>query len=79
MKRVVLNESIRHEWGSLAGPIAIDDQNGCVLGHFIPGITDNAAEYAWARSQFSAEEAELSGQQTGGISTAELVKRLNAL
>jgi hypothetical protein len=78
MTKLVVSSLLRSQLNNLDVQMELCDESGQLLGCFMPAAAANAAEYAWAKAQFSEAEAEIARRQTGGITTAELLKRLGA-
>jgi hypothetical protein len=70
---------MRDALGNLDEPLELYSPEGELLGLFMPAIPHDEAQYAWARAQFTEEEVERARAQTGDITTAELLRRLEAL
>lgn len=52
------------------------DANGRTVGYFLPPPLRDRLLYAWAKAQFTDEELEIARNQTGALTTEELLERL---
>jgi hypothetical protein len=78
MTRVVLDESWRQKLPGFGQPLELCDERGAVLGYFVPPNDRDRAWFEWAKKQFTREEIERAGQQTGGRPLSEILGRLAA-
>jgi hypothetical protein len=78
MSTAVLDANKQVTIGSFNETIEIKEQNGQVLGRYVPEAVYKKMLYAWAEAQcpFSKEELESRQHQTGGSSLAEFWKKM---
>jgi len=79
MNRVMLDEALRSKLGDLSQQSQICDQEGQVVGLYIPLPEYDPALYRWAEAQIGDEELERRAQEPGGRTTAEVLERLEKL
>ena len=81
MNRIVLNDDLANQLLASGEQVALYDSSEKLLGYFRPsGETPMTPEMLqWAKEQISDEELDRRMQNKRGISTEELLKRLNAL
>jgi hypothetical protein len=79
MSRVTLDQELRSKLNGLNEPLEICDEQGRILGQFLPAAVYRKMLYALAESQrppLSAEEMARRRQETGGRSLKEIWQRL---
>jgi hypothetical protein len=78
---ITVNDEVAAGLGGFVDAVEIRDEQGTILGHFVPYLTPAMREgYARCREQFSMEELkriEAAGGR-GGRTLAEIFERLNA-
>lgn len=79
MNRVLVDDAMRTTLGKLRSQTEFCDQSGNVLGYFIPAEQDSKSIREWVRSRISDEELERRAQESGGVTTAEVLKKLHEL
>lgn len=82
MDKFTLPGDLAGQFAEFPGPVEICDDAGFTLGYFQPALKTEPPEsphYALLEAQFSPEELERRRQETGGISTAELLAKLRSL
>ena len=81
MNRILLDDAVTKELAEAGERVTLCDSQGHVLGYFQPAgpqrVTPEMLQ--WAKDQISDEELDRRSQQPGGISTDELLDRLNRL
>jgi hypothetical protein len=78
--RVALDATLRAQLLQFRGQVELCDETGQTVGFFVPARqSDQCAAYAWLRTQVSDDELEKARQEPGGISTADLLQRLERL
>ena len=61
---------------AVSGPTSIRDGSGKVLGYYTPVREATAADYEWAKNQFTEEEIELSRKSGPGRPLSEIIAEL---
>jgi len=79
MNRVLVDDALRTTLGELRSQVEFYDQSGRVLGYFIPTDSNSESIRNWVRSRISDEELERRAQESGGLTTAEVLKKLHEL
>jgi len=79
MNKVMLDETLRSKLGNLSQESQICDEEGQVVGLYVPMPEHDPELHRWAEAQISDEELERRAQEPGGRSTAEVLKRLEKL
>lgn len=78
MTRVVVDTSVITKLNNLNSALELCNESGVTLGHFYP-VADRKRElYDWAKAAFSDEELDAAEREPGGVTTEELLARLNA-
>ena len=75
MHKVTVDTSLVAKLGDLGEQIELCDEQGRTLGYYVPASYDPSL-YTWAEEQVSVEELERRRQESGGHTTAEILKRL---
>jgi hypothetical protein len=78
MDRITLDDNLRTKLNGLSSPVAVCDESGQVIGHFLSDDYYKKLMYAWLKSQHTDEELEKDLEQTGGRPLAEIWKSLGA-
>lgn len=81
MSKVILDDTLRAKLDLKANYTEVRDTTGQALGYFLSPEFFQKLMYAWAKDQFTDEEAERAWNdylQNGGVSTAEAWKRVKA-
>jgi hypothetical protein len=78
MNRVVVDAAVLSKLDNLSSALELCDEAGVTLGYFLPAAGREREVYDWARGAFSDEEIEAARQQSGGVTTEELLARLTA-
>jgi hypothetical protein len=79
MDRVLVDDSFRMKLDEFRTRCELCDKHGHVLGVFIPAAERQKRLYEQARAHFSEEDLERRCQDTGGLTTAEVMKKLRDL
>lgn len=78
MSKVILDDKL---WEQLKDPgehAELCNPSGQTVGYFVSPDVYKQLMYAWAKQQFTREELERARQETGGLTTAELLAHLEA-
>ena len=78
MNRVTVDPETRTRLQNLDKELEIYDEAGTKLGVFLPADPDEAAIYEWARNEFTDEEIDAARREGGGITTQELLRKLQS-
>ena len=78
MTRVVVDTNVLAKLNNLNSELELCDESGVTLGHFYPAADRKRQLYDWAKTAISEEEIEAACRQPGGVTTEELLARLNA-
>ena len=76
MSQVTLDNDLRAKLNGLNQHIEVRDEEGNVVGHFLPRALFRELLLAWADVHFPIEEMERRRQDPGGRSLAEIWKSL---
>jgi hypothetical protein len=76
MTHVVLDEHLRTQLNGLTAELDLVDEQGNLLGHFLPKEVYQKLYYAWLKTLGSDEELEVARHQTGGRPLSEIWQRL---
>ena len=76
MTKVIADESMRAKLKDFTGPVAVCDDSGQTLGHFLPEDLYRHLIYEWANAQITDEELQKRLQESGGRSLAEILADL---
>jgi hypothetical protein len=79
MNKLVLDPTLGSQLNAVNGEVELCDQTGRTLGYFLPAQMRNRILYDWAKAQFTDEELDRAEQQTGGMTTAQMLEWLNTL
>jgi hypothetical protein len=80
MDKMTLDSTLRAQLLQSGGQVELCDETGRTVGFFVPARQlDQSAVYDWLRTQVSDDELEQGRREAGGISTAELLQRLEKL
>jgi len=77
MVRLVLDDGLRIKLDEIRVPTELCDKDGRVLGLFTPVADPDRKWYEWAKGRYSDEELERRSKETGGKTTAEVLKMLH--
>jgi hypothetical protein len=78
MNRVVVDTNVLSKLDNLSSALELCNEAGVTLGYFLPAADRQRELFDWARGAFSDDEIETARQQSGGVTTGELLARLNA-
>ena len=78
MDKITLDDNLRTKLKGLSSPVAVCDETGQIIGHFLSDEFYKKLMYAWLKSQHTDEELEKDLEQTGGRPLAEIWKSLGA-
>ncbi len=78
MNRVVVDTTVLSKLDNLSSALELCDEAGVTLGYFLPAADRQRQVYDWAREAFSEKEIDAARQQSGGVTTEELLARLTA-
>src|SRR5438094_474015 len=81
MSKVILDDALRAKLDLQANYTEVCDANGQALGYFLSPEFFKKLMYAWAKGQFTDEEAERAWNEylrNGGVSTEEAWERVKA-
>lgn len=78
MDRITLDDNLRTKLNGLSSPVAVCDESGQIIGHFLSDEFYKKLMYAWLLSQPVDEELEQARHETGGRPLAEIWKSLGA-
>ncbi len=78
MHRVVVDTTVLSKLDNLRSALELCNEAGVTLGYFLPAADRQRELYDWARGAFSDEEIEVARQQSGGVTTEELLAGLKA-
>ena len=74
MSAIKLDPELRARLNGLNEHLEVQNENGEVVGHFLPESLYRELLYCWAREQFSdKEERELALAEPGGLTTPEAI------
>jgi hypothetical protein len=76
MRRITLDQSLRAKISDLEEQAEICDENGSIVGYYVPANWHGEMLYAWARDQFTDDELQSARQQKGGRSLVEILADL---
>ncbi len=76
MNHVIASGALLDELGELSAPVALCDNEGEPLGFVVPSPNRLRKLYDWATSAFTEEEIEMARQESGGLTTAEILRGL---
>jgi hypothetical protein len=71
MSRITLDETLRAKINDLGEEIEICDDEGRIIGYYVPAECHRKMLYAWAKEQFTDEELQAARRETGGRSLTE--------
>lgn len=74
MGKVLLDDALKARLNGMNEPLEIRDENGTIVGHFLPAESYRKLVYAAAEAAcpFSPEELERRRHETGGRALAEI-------
>ena len=78
MTQVILDETLRSKLNGCREEVALLDESGKPVGHFLPEVEYRKLLYAWVESQcpYTKEEMEQFRQQTNGRPLKEIWESL---
>jgi hypothetical protein len=76
MNRITLDQTMRSKPGDVSKQSEICDEQGKVVGYYLPLVADGPSLYRWAEAQVTPEELERRAREPGGKTTAEILERL---
>ena len=76
MTRLIVDEEVSVQLDAVNSPVDLCDQQGRVLGQFIPAFGITAEQAAADGCPYSIEELRAAQRQTGGCSLAEIWRSL---
>jgi hypothetical protein len=79
MTKVVLPSSVASDLFACTTRTPLCDEDGVVIGFFEPAISHDKELYDWLAKEVTTEELEEAARDGGGITTAELFAKLEAL
>lgn len=82
MTRAILPNSILAQLPDLNGQLELCNEEGQTIGFFVPPDMHHAYMYAWAKAQFTDDEARQAREdirRNGGMMTAEAIAHLESL
>jgi hypothetical protein len=77
-RKLILDEELRKKFDVNRPTTEVCDANGRTVGYFLTPAQFEKLIYAWAKTEFSDEEAERARQdflRSGGVSTEEALER----
>ena len=75
MEKLTIDESLS---AKLVAPLELCDPSGQTVGFFVPTCEATDAEYERVDSKFDAERIEQARRETGGKTTAEVLRSLES-
>lgn len=78
MNRVVLDRSLRERLDDLSTQCEFCDEQGNVVGYFVPATERENLLYAWAQGEFTEDEISRARLESGGQTTADVLKSLGS-
>lgn len=72
MSKITLDPGLKSKLNGFQEPVQVCDEDGTVVGCFLPDKTYREYVYAWLKTQVSDEEIASLRQQTGGKTLAEI-------
>ena len=79
MTTVIIDKDLREKLQDLEHEVKFCDESGRTVGRYLPEAEYTKLLYERARNMFSDEELEKAAREPGGISTAQLLARLEQL
>jgi len=79
MIRLTASDQLLAELGNLAEAVELYDKAGNKMATIVPDPERRKALYEYARTLFTDEEIERARAESGGITTEELLRRLESL
>lgn len=76
MNHVIASGTLLDELGELTEPVVLCDDDGQPLGFVVPAANRQRKLYDWAKREFNDEEIEKARAETGGLTTAEILRGL---
>ena len=76
MNHVVASGALLDELGELNEPVALCDDDGQPLGFVVPSSSRQRKLYDWAKREFTDAEIEKARAESGGLTTAEVLRGL---
>ena len=76
MNHVIASGALLDELGELNKPVALCDDDGHTLGFVVPSANRLRELYDWAKTAFTDEEITEARAESGGVTTAELLRGL---
>ena len=77
MTRVVVDASRHVKLPQVDSSFEFCDESGRTLGFFVPVLDRLGPLYDWARTEFTEEEIDRARQEPRGLTTAQVLARLN--
>ena len=74
MNRITVNEPLTSQLDALGRPVALCDENGRVLGHFVPAVEPSVSDDC----PYTEEELARMRAEEGGRSLPEIWRTLGA-
>jgi hypothetical protein len=76
MNHVIASGALLDELGELTEPVALCGDDGQPLGFVVPSANRQRNLYDWAKQEFTDEEIQKARAETGGMTTAEILRGL---
>ena len=76
MQRMVLDSSFRDLLVKAGGHLQLCDDVGQIIGYFVPVSEHDTAVYKWVREQITDDELQRRKEESGALSTADVLSRL---
>lgn len=77
--KVQLDDTLRSKLNGLNEQVDFCDENGRVVGHYVPADVYLKLLYAQAKTEITNEEIDKAKREPGGRTTAEVMARLEEI
>lgn len=76
MNHLIASGALLDELGELTEPVALCGDDGQPLGFVVPAANRQRKLYDWAKREFTDKEIENARAESGGLTTAEILRGL---